>query len=232
MWQKLKALPPVAKVVIGLFVIAVLYGAAHRSPNPPHNYGEYPSTPQPGEKYASQGSDDDQKAQLLARYQAQHAQLVTVAQQCQVQMQEAMNQQAAAAMNGQMYTGRPACEQQMPQLVSQMALLETEIYRLQTGDTHSSVREITHIAAPDLRSSPSSGGGGDDGDCMRSTITIGKRFAGHRCTPMRAGRSTSCRRQRTTTATARRANLFRARAPTRPTMAATTRGSLRSTSWE
>jgi len=163
MWQKLKALPPIAKVVIGLFVIAVLYGAARRPPNPTHNYGEYPPTPRPGEEHASQGSDDDQKAQLLARYQAQHAQLVAMAQQCQVQMQEAMNQQAAAAMNGQMYTGRPACEQQMPQLVSQMALLETEIYRLQTGDTHSSVREITHIAAPDLRSSPSSGGGGDDG---------------------------------------------------------------------
>jgi hypothetical protein len=63
-----------------------------------------------------------------------------------------------AAANGMMVNNRPPCEQYMPQWTAQEAYLETEIYRLQTGDTRTSLRDITGIQAGSRASSPSAYG--------------------------------------------------------------------------
>jgi hypothetical protein len=80
------------------------------------------------------------------------------AAQCMAEMNAATQQMTMGAMNGMVVNDRPVCEQYMPQWTAQEACLETEIYRLQTGDTRSSVREITGIPGPDYssRGGPSS----------------------------------------------------------------------------
>ena len=84
---------------------------------------------------------------------------------CQQEMNRVTQQMQQAAISGSgMMPPPPPCEQNMPAWISQEALMDTEIHRLQTGDNKSTVREITGIA-PNSGSSSSgySSSGYNDG---------------------------------------------------------------------
>lgn len=165
MWSRFKAIPVVPKIILGCLLLLGIYGIAH--PKPPRPVDPYfqevgPAPMDLGEDRAQRDSPANgrqaadgtgAKAQLLAQFKAQHAQIMASANNCIVQMQQAMNQTAAAAVNGAMYSGQPACQQNMAQWTAQAAYLETEIYKLEGGDPHASVREVSGI--PESSSTPS-----------------------------------------------------------------------------
>lgn len=162
MWTIVKNIPAVLKVAI-VFLLVVLVVVAAR-PRRHFSTEPFESAQVSYQGHAGSGGSGQPQAQsqALAQYQAQQAQLVGRMRQCQVQMNQATQQMAQAAVNGIMVDNRPACEQYMPQWISQEAYLETEIYRIQTGDNHSTVREITGITGPDT-STRSSGRSSNDG---------------------------------------------------------------------
>ena len=124
---RLKALPVGAKIILGLLVIGVLYGAAHQNPHPyPPNgpYGPYNSP-------SGQNLQDNRSA--YAALQAQHTALGQQAMACAQQMQANQANWAAGAMNGQMPVSEPACAQQMPIWVAQMKGLEARMQQMQGG---------------------------------------------------------------------------------------------------
>jgi hypothetical protein len=174
MWTTLKAMPLFAKVLLGLVAVGVVYNAAnsvHGSGS--HRYASSAYSDRSGstayaadresDRESSRGGQSDGSSQI-AQFQAQHDQLSAQAQQCMVQINQAMQQQAAAAMNGQMYSNMPPCNQNMQMWTAQMAYLETEIYRAQSGDHTSTVGEITGTGSYGSQSSPSSHGGGSSDD--------------------------------------------------------------------
>jgi hypothetical protein len=154
MGARFKAIPLFAKLFVALLIVVTVYqfshaiGASHRRTG---------SSSLPG--FDRQGSEDvasdtaEQRVeananQALAQFKAQQQQLMSRVYQCEAEMNQATQQMAQAAINGQMMNNRPQCEQYMPQWTAQEAYLETEIYRIQTGDHRSSVREITGITGP------------------------------------------------------------------------------------
>jgi hypothetical protein len=154
MWAKFKAMPVLPKILIVCLVLGVLYAATqrpHPRPQPsPYHEGSFPVNDGGGGdegRGGRQGTVPDQ-SQALAQFEAQQTQLIGVMRQCQQEMNAATQQMAQAAVNGYMVNNQPACQQQMPQWISQEAYLETEIYRIKTGDRASSVRQITGIAGP------------------------------------------------------------------------------------
>ena len=153
MWSTFKSMPLLPKAVIICLILALVYkvsGAAGSSSNSrsPH------FTPVSDERRGDSEDQDDQQPRRpsgdsnLAQFQAQQMQIQSQVQRCEAQMTEATNRQAMAAMNGQMYNQRPACEQAMPQLIAQEAYVETEIQRINDPSDHRSLREITRIAPP------------------------------------------------------------------------------------
>jgi hypothetical protein len=170
MWSTLKALPLLPKVLLGLLAVGVIYNAAtsHHSPS----RGSYAPTSDSdrggsGSYTSDQESGSADSSSQVAQFQAQHDELSAKAQQCMAQINQAMQQQAAAAMQGQMYSQMPPCNQNMQAWTAQMAYLETEIYRAQTGDHSSTVGQITGTGSYGSQSSPSGyrggGLGSDDG---------------------------------------------------------------------
>jgi hypothetical protein len=170
MWSTLKALPLLPKVLLGLLAVGVLYNAAHSGHSGgSRSYSSSYSSDRPGSTYyaADRDSGSSDSSSQVAQFQAQHDELSARAQQCMVQINQAMQQQAAAAMQGQMYSQMPPCNQNMQAWTAQMAYLETEIYRAQTGDHSSTVGQITGTGSYGSQSSPSGyrggGSGSDDG---------------------------------------------------------------------
>lgn len=139
MWKRFKALPKWAKIVISCVVVLFIYGATHRKPEPG-----------PGSNV-----DDETKRQMLEKYKAEDAQLMARYQQCQAQINQYMRQQTQAAEMGAGMIAAPACQQSQQQILTQALEAEVEIYRLNTGDYHSTVKEII------ARVTGQSGGGGD-----------------------------------------------------------------------
>jgi hypothetical protein len=170
MWKIFKAMPLVPKILIICVVFALIYKVSH--PHHSHYYSPDPVSPAPA-AYHSQnqssrsGSQSESESggsnQLLAQFQSQQSQLLVRVRQCQGEMTQATNQQAAAAMQGRMSNYRPACEGYMPQWIAQEAYLETEIYRIQTGDRTTSMRNVVGIPADSGSSSQSSYSTRDDG---------------------------------------------------------------------
>jgi len=166
MWSKFKALPVVPKVLIIVLVLGTLYIVGKGSQHRPYSGSmPYASDVDGDFRQASSESRSGGSAnqQALAQFQAEQAQLQGQVAQCEQQMTAATNQQAAAAMNGQFYNRRPACEAQMPAYIARESYLETEIYRLQTGDTHSSMTDITGVQVGRRGDTPSYRGGSSDG---------------------------------------------------------------------
>lgn len=139
MWSTLKAMPIVPKVLIACVLAGGLYSAAHSQRS-----GYAGSSSIAEASYQSRSGAGDQSA-ALAQFQSQQAQLLVQVRQCQAQMTEATNRMRDAAIRGQFYNARPQCEQSMPQWIAQESYLETEIYRIQTGDHSSSVCQVTGI---------------------------------------------------------------------------------------
>ena len=141
MWSTLKAMPVVPKILIALLLVGGFYSAAHSQRS---GYARSSSISEASYRTASGSGAGDQSA-ALAQFQSQQAQLLAQVRECQAQMTVATNRMRDAAIQGQFYNYRPQCEQSMPQWIAQESYLETEIYRIQTGDHSSSVCQVTGI---------------------------------------------------------------------------------------
>jgi len=155
MGARFKAIPLFAKLFVAFLMLATIYqfsGTNRRTGSPSmtptrfdrqgNDLGRQENAEEGDEANTSQAN------QALAQFKAQQQQLMSRVYQCESEMNQATQQMAQAAINGQMTNNRPQCEQYMPQWTAQEAYLETEIYRIQTGDHRSSVREITGITGP------------------------------------------------------------------------------------
>ena len=160
MWASLKTLPLMAKLGIACMLVVGLYGIGLIGSPAYSRPGEY-SAASFHEGSAGEGSRGNDQSRALAQFKAQQQQLMAQVYQCEAQMNQATQQMQQAAINGMMVNNRPQCEQYMPQWISQEAYLETEIYRIQTGDHTSTVRQITGITGP-TNSTPSAGGSDTD----------------------------------------------------------------------
>jgi hypothetical protein len=161
MWTKLKALPVLPKILLSFVVVMVLYGIGHSHHARTFDTSSFDESTADRSSRSQDGGEQvrgeqtggerqevsDQRSQLLAQFQAQHAQVMAEANQCMAQLQETSNQNAQAAMNGMAFSAGPACQQNMAQWTAQAAYLETEIYKLQGGDQNASVRQVSGIAA-------------------------------------------------------------------------------------
>lgn len=114
-----------------------------------------------GQSGAPSGSSAEAaRQQQLKQWLAKQAKLISLMKQCQVEMTRFTQQMQQAAISGSgMMPAPPACEENMPYWISQEALAETEIHRLQTGDTRSDVYDVSGIPRPS-NSGPSSGSSG------------------------------------------------------------------------
>lgn len=160
MWSTLKAMPIVPKVLIAFLLVGGLYSAAHSQ-----RRGYAGASSMTEASYRSGSGAGDQSA-ALAQFQSQQAQLLVQVRACQAQMTEATNRMRDAAIQGQFYNARPQCEQYMPQWIAQESYLETEIYRIQTGDRSSTVCQVTGIQGEACNTGAGasrSGGSSDDG---------------------------------------------------------------------
>jgi hypothetical protein len=161
MLTMLKNMPLLPKLLIGCLILAGV-GRAIKGGHRSIAINDDPYRPVQAayeQESGRSGGESSQRGQLLAQFQQQQAELQARAKQCMAEMQQATQQQAAAAMNGQMYYGQPACEAAMPQMIAQEAYYETEIYKLQGGDPHASVRDFVPNAPTGTESySPSSNG--------------------------------------------------------------------------
>jgi len=162
MWNTLKAMPIVPKVLIALLLVGGVYLATHRQ------RGDYVGSASLAEAGYRSGAGASDPSLALARFQSQQAQLMAQVNQCEAQMTEATNRMRDAAIQGQFYNGRPQCEQNMPQWIAQESYLETEIYRIRSGDHNSSLCEVTGVQGQACNPSAGSSSGGaraasDDG---------------------------------------------------------------------
>jgi hypothetical protein len=108
--ERVKALPLPAKIAAGAFLLLIAYEAAQQGPVPA-------------------AGDSSQIAEL----EQQHAALVQQANECQAEMDQNSMRWAQGAMNGEMPAGVPACQEQMPQIIAQMAAIESQLKRYQGG---------------------------------------------------------------------------------------------------
>lgn len=180
MWSTIKAMPVLPKILIGCLLLVLIAKAAQgrRTPHPIYD-GPTPVPERSGWE-SNQGRSDegrgngrgiaqtDQRAQMLAQFRTQQEQLQVQVRQCMADMQQAANQMAMNAMNGQMPGAGAPCEQAMPQWTAQEAYLETEIYRLQTGDNKTDMWGVTGVQrpqyGPSYTPSESRGSSGDSGE--------------------------------------------------------------------
>jgi len=163
MWSKFKALPVLPKVLIIVLVLGLLYKAGSSHHRTYSDSLSYASDNNGSLREVGTDSRGSANQQALAQFQAEQVQLQARAAQCEREMTDATNRQAMAAMNGQFYNARPACEAQMPAYIARESYLETEIYRLQTGDTHSSMTEITGVQVGSRGDTPSARTRSNDG---------------------------------------------------------------------
>lgn len=162
MWSKFKALPVLPKVFIVVLVLSLIYKVGTSS----HRRAYNDDTSFNGSSIREASTDtraNSANQQALAQFKAEQVQLQARAAQCEAEMTNATNRQAMAAMNGQFYSVRPPCEGQMPAYIARESYLETEIYRLQTGDRSSSMTEITGVQVGSRGDTPSSRTSSGDG---------------------------------------------------------------------
>jgi hypothetical protein len=160
-------MPLWAKIFIGLLVVGVIYrigvGERHHGDDPYRPTPAASVEPTPTGGGSGGGSDD---ANMLAQYEAEYQQIWAQFNQCKAQMEEADRQTQASLMNGGMPVQAP-CAENLPQWTAQAAYLEARIHRLKTGDTTSSLYDITglhpHSSSPSSPSSPGSSGSNDGG---------------------------------------------------------------------
>jgi hypothetical protein len=170
MWSTLKAMPLFPKVLLGLLAVGVVYNMATASHGPSHSFADSGTRSGSSSYSADRESSQESGGSQVAQFQAQHDQISAQAQQCMAQINQAMQQQAAAAMNGQIYNQMPPCNNNMQAWTAQMAYLETEIYRAQSGDHSSTVGQITGTGSYGSQSQPTHYGGGGSNDGGLSAV--------------------------------------------------------------
>ncbi|HXN46746.1 MAG TPA: hypothetical protein VN893_08900 [Bryobacteraceae bacterium] len=131
-----KTMPLFPKILIVVLALGVIYRVSNHHDSDHVRYDPAPS-PDPGPAPRPEPDASD----LLARYQAQYNQVSAQANQCVQELQAYQAQMAAGAMNGAMPGPGPACQQNLPQITVQLALLQTYITRLQTGNPRITVCE-------------------------------------------------------------------------------------------
>jgi hypothetical protein len=184
MWSTLKAMPVVPKILIGLLVLGGIgkicslgSHSSYQSHFTPSSYQSASDSNEgssgSNEESSYRNTDSNHSRQVssessatngeLAQFESQQSQLMKQVYACEAQMNQAMAQTAQGAMYGQMPgANQPPCAQYMAQWTAQEAYLETEIYRLKTGDRTSSMRNIVGI--PSSAGTPSSNySSSDDG---------------------------------------------------------------------
>jgi len=127
-------MPAWAKITIACVIVLFIYGTAHqRSDFDSHNVEQ---------GLGPRSISDDAKRQLLERLRERDAQLMGQYQRCQAQINQYKQQQLQPSqMEGGMLNP-PACQQNQQQVLAQALESEVQFYRVNTGDFHSSVREI------------------------------------------------------------------------------------------
>ncbi len=124
-----KTMPVFPKILIVVLALGVIYRVTVKHPD--SDSVRYDPAPRP----------EPDNGDLLARYQAQYNQVSAQANQCAQELQAYQAQMAADAMNGTMPGAGPACQQSLPNLTVQLALLQTYMTRLQTGNPRITVCE-------------------------------------------------------------------------------------------
>jgi hypothetical protein len=145
MWKTIPKTPLLVKILIGL-VLVVTVGRKFSS----NEHHSNPSTASVtgiangGEiRTASARRSTDNRGRLLAQYQAQENQLQLRMSQCYAQMQQLI-------ATG----GAPPCEQSMGMWTAELAVAQTNVYRIQTGNYQATVEQVTGVQV-----TPSSSGG-------------------------------------------------------------------------
>jgi hypothetical protein len=144
-----KKFPLIAKILVGLVVLvgigAIISQNRHHSSYSPSYSSSSTGTANGGEirTAATHRSSGDKKGRLLAQYQAQYNQLNSQMTQCYQQMQ-------ALIATG----GAPPCEQYMGMWTAELAVAQTNVYRIQTGNYQATILEVTGVQV-----TPSSSGG-------------------------------------------------------------------------
>lgn len=137
MREKLKAMPAFFKVMLGLTFLFFAYAIARNGPGPIPNSASS-SGGAVFEPQAERASlDEDTKGRLIAKYEAQMAQISAAVQKCHDDSVAAAQQ---AALNGMMPM-ESECTQHYPQWISQQALLQTYVARLKSGNMNMTVCE-------------------------------------------------------------------------------------------
>ena len=132
-----KTMPVFPKILIVVLALGVIYRVTVKH----HDSDHVRYDPAPSPDLGPAPSPEVDKSDLLARYQGQYSQVLAQANQCAQELQAYQAQMAAGAMNGAMPGAGPACQQNLPQLTVQLALLQTYITRLQTGNPNLTVCE-------------------------------------------------------------------------------------------
>ena len=152
MWAKLKALPLRVKIIALILFLAL--GWLYKRNETHSSYVSHPSysrTAEPSSRYSSSvNSSSQDSAHVLAQLQAQLNQMNAENAQCYTQIQQ---------MNPLNYAA-PPCEAQMQWRTAQIAKLQAEVYRLQTG---ANVQPVDFALMGSGSSSSGSGGSSDDG---------------------------------------------------------------------
>ena len=158
-----KTMPVFPKILIVVLALGVIYRVSVNH----HDSGSVTYDPAPTPEPGSAPRPEADKSGLLARYQAQYSQLLAQANQCGQELQAYQAQMAEGAMNGAMPGAGPACQQNLPQLTVQLALVQTYITRLQTGnpnvtvcEANAGLRGCESLEAPAASGPPSDDGTG------------------------------------------------------------------------
>jgi hypothetical protein len=150
LWSIFNSMPILGKAIVVCLALGIVYGATHDSDSGGNQHPResfVATNPRPNRLPGSgprQVNESNTVSHELAQLQAQHSQIVAQATRCEAEMTRSMGYVAQGAMNGQMINAQPPCQQYMNQWIAQTALLETEIYQLQTG-SKGTVCEITAV---------------------------------------------------------------------------------------
>jgi hypothetical protein len=143
------------KIALGLIGLLVVGGIAASQQHRGGGASGSRSAAGAGPSAQDRGNDESGNDQLAA-LQAQHQQIMALANDCELQINQNMARVAQGAMNGEFVQGEPPCEQNMAMWTAQAAVLEKNIYQLQTGARASAT---DFVVMPGSSASPSSGGG-------------------------------------------------------------------------
>jgi hypothetical protein len=139
MLEKLKAMPTYFKVLLGVTFLFLIYMSARSGSGPlSHSSSESGEGDDVfGARTEHAAPNQETKDQLIAKFESQSAQLMSSAQECHDQSTAASQQ---AVMNGMMPSEAP-CMQNYARWISQVALLQTYIARLKSGNMNITVCE-------------------------------------------------------------------------------------------